>query len=84
MLHGLHLGADKIAMFLRLAYLEGRARYARLWSKYPPVRIYQFCGRQTLWRGDDADAKDKGGAIAFCWIVWEAGYKGDPALRWIS
>jgi len=83
-LHALYLGAEKCAFFMRTAWLEGRARHARLWSKHPPVRVWQFCGRQTLWRGDDPSPKDKGGAIAFAWFVWEAGYRGAPALGWLS
>jgi hypothetical protein len=82
-LHALHLGASKVAIFQRTAWLEGRARYAALWKPYPPVRIWQFCGRQTLWRGDDADKRDKGGAIAFAWFVWERGYRGAPAMGWL-
>lgn len=83
-IHALHLGAEKVAIFQRTAWLEGRKRHASLWGPLPPVRIWQFCGRQTLWRGDDADKKDKGGAIAFAWFVWERGYRGAPALGWLS
>ena len=82
-LHGLALGAEKIAIFMRLAWLEGRARHASLWGPHPAARIWVFCGRQTLWRGDDPDAKDKGGAIAFAWFVWERGYQGAPAIGWL-
>lgn len=82
-LHGISLGIEKMAMFQRLTWLEGAARYDRLWSAHPPVRIWQFCKRQTLWRGDDANARDKGGTIAFAWFVWERGYTGAPAFGWI-
>lgn len=82
-LHAIKLGARKIAIFQRLAWVEGRARYARLWVPYPPVRIWQFCGRQTLWRGDDPNAKDKGGAIAFAWFIWESGFQGKPEFGWL-
>lgn len=81
--HALALGVEKMAIFHRLAWLEGRARYDALWSKHPPIRIWQFCGRHTLWRGDDADKKDKGGTIAFAWFVWERGYQGAPAIGWL-
>lgn len=83
-LHALHLGAVKVAMFMRLAWLEGGARHGQLWSKHPPARVWVFSKRQTLWRGDDANAKDKGGAIAFAWFVWDAGFRGAPALGWIA
>lgn len=82
-LHALHLGAEKVAIFQRTAWLEGRARHAALWRPHPPARVWQFCGRQTLWRGDDADKRDKGGAIAFAWFVWEHGHQGAPTLGWL-
>lgn len=82
-LHAIDLGAEKIAIFMRTAWLEGRARYAKLWGPHPPARIWQFCGRQTLWRGDDPDAKDKEGAIAFAWFVWDRAYVGKPTIGWL-
>jgi hypothetical protein len=82
-LHALALGVEKVAMFMRLAWLEGGARHTRLWSRHPPVRIWTFSRRQTLWRGDDPNAKDKGGAIAFAWFVFERGFAGHPELRWL-
>lgn len=82
-LHALHLGAEKVAIFQRTAWLEGRARHAALWLPHPPARIWQFCGRQTLWRGDDVDKKDKGGTIAFAWFVWDRAHQGPPSLGWL-
>lgn len=82
-IHALALGTEKVAMFMRLAWLEGGQRHARLWSRHPPARIWTFSRRQTLWRGDDPNAKDKGGAIAFAWFVWDLGFTGHPELRWL-
>lgn len=82
-LHALELGATKIALLCRLAWLEGAARHQRLWSKHPPSRVWTFCRRQTLWKGDDPNAQDKGGAIAFAWFVWDAAHQGETVLRWL-
>jgi hypothetical protein len=82
-LHALNLGAEKIAFFARSGWLEGRKRYDTLWSVHPPIRIWQFCGRQTLWRGDDPNPRTTGGALAFAWFIFERGYKGDPAVKWL-
>lgn len=82
-LHAFALGAEKLAIFQRLTWIEGGKRYDKLWSKHPPVRIWAFSARQTLWRGDDPNAKSKGGTIAFAWFVWERGYTGAPSLGWI-
>lgn len=83
-LHALHLGAEKVAIFMRLAWLEGGARYQRLWSRHPPVRVWQFSKRQTLWKGGDPNAREKGGTIAFSWFVFERGYRGAPQLGWLA
>ena len=82
-LHALHLGAEKIAILARLAWLEGTARKGNLWMATPIARIWVFSKRQTLWRGDDPDAKEKGGAIAFAWFVWDRSHAGKPILDWL-
>ena len=82
-LQAIKLGAEKIAIFQRLAWLEGAKRYDTFWSKHPPVRIWQFSKRQTLWRGDDPAAKRTGGTIAFAWFIFERGFKGAPSMGWI-
>lgn len=83
-LHALALGAGKVAIFQRTGWLEGQGRYERLWRPHPPVRIWQFAARQTLWRGDDPNAKDSGGAIAFAWFIWERGVREAPRLGWLA
>ncbi len=40
-----------VAMFTRLAFLEGQGRFARLFSKRPPTSILQFTERPILHRG---------------------------------
>ena len=46
-LHALDLVNDgnKVYMFLKLTFLEGKARYRDLFSKYPPKVIYVFSER---------------------------------------
>jgi len=81
--HAINLGVRKLAVFQRLAWLEGGKRLNTLWRVHPPSRIWVFSKRQTLWRGDDPDAKASGGAIPFAWFVWEKNHKG-PVLDWIG
>lgn len=70
--HALHLGAPKVCMFLRLAFLEGQRRHdSGLWAYCH--RVHVFTNRMTLWRGDHARRDEaKGGMIAFAWFVWES------------
>ena len=83
-LHALGTGAPYVAMFQRLAWLEGAKRYDRLWGPRSPSRVWVFSSRQTLWRGDDPGKKDKGGAIAFAWFVWVRSAPPGPRLGWLQ
>lgn len=84
-LHALSLGCAYVAIFQRLAWLEGAKRHHRLWSKHPPSRVWVFSSRQTLWRGDDPDPKTSGGTIAFAWFVWDRRAASGPThLGWLQ
>jgi hypothetical protein len=82
-LHALHLGAEKVAIFQRTAFLEGAARYKMLWSRFPPARVWIFSSRVTLWRGDDPDQRDTGGVMSLAWFVWERGHQGAFSGGWL-
>lgn len=71
----------KVAMFLRLLFLEGVKRYETLFKDNPPKTIYVFSNRQVSDKNDDFN---KGSAVAYAWIVWEKGYKGDPVIKWLN
>lgn len=72
-------------MFLKLTFLEGKARYNELFSKYPPCRIYVFSERVTCAKNGDFEAlkQSSGGAVAYAWFVWEKGYNGKTEVSWI-
>ena len=71
----------RVAMFLRLQTLEGKDRYDRIFSVNPPKTVYIFINRQVSDKNDDFN---KGSAVAYAWYVWEKGFTGTPALKWIS
>ena len=71
----------KVAMFLRLQTLEGKDRYDRIFSVNPPKTVYIFINRQVSDKNDDFN---KGSAVAYAWYVWEKGFTGTPALKWIA
>ena len=75
--HALALGARKVALLGRLAFLEGEARHEQLFAANPPSRVWVFSKRQTLWAGDLARPDKAGrGAMAYAWFVWERGHRG--------
>lgn len=80
--HALAIADRKVAVLVRLAFLEGRRRYARLFKPTPPARIWQFSSRISMPPGDSG-AEAKGGAVAFCWIVWDRQHSGAPAFGWL-
>ena len=82
-MHALSLGAEKVAILARLAWLEGAKRKDTLWTVTPIARVHVFSQRQTLWRGDDPEAKASGGAIPFAWFIWQRGHIGAPTIGWI-
>lgn len=71
----------KVAMFLKLTFLEGKAR-KQLFQKYPPKTIYVFSSRVCCGKNGVFDRKNN--AVAYAWFVWEKGFQGDPIVRWVN
>lgn len=72
----------KIAMFLRLSFLEGKAR-RKLFDREPPKTIYVFSGRITCAKNGRFDLYTST-AMAHAWFVWQKGYSGKPTVQWIN
>ena len=72
---------SKVAMFLKLTFLEGKKRKS-LFAKHPPKRVYVFSHRVTCAKGGDF-ASTKSSAVAYAWFIWEKGYSMDTIVRWI-
>ncbi len=74
----------KVAMFLKLTFLEGKAR-KQLFEKYPPKVVYVSSGRLQCAKNGNFEkyGKGVGSAIAYAWYVWEKGYTGKTTIEWI-
>jgi hypothetical protein len=72
-------------MFLKLQFLEGKSR-KKLFKDFPPKTIYVSSSRiMCAKNGEFQKMIDGGGsAIAYCWIVWEKGYRGNTITSWIN
>ncbi len=81
--HSLLLGADKVAMFLRLAFLEGVERKA-FYEAFPPARIWVMSRRVPMQRGRLSRDGDGHGVMAFAWFVWERGYSGPAQIGFLD
>lgn len=98
--HALDISADgtKIAMFLKLTFLETKGR-KQLFLKHPPKTVYVFSSRVRCGKNGDFYERDKNGqikydadgnpklvssAVAYAWYIWEKGFKGNPVIKWIN
>ena len=82
--HALDISMDgtKVAMFLKLTFLEGQKR-KELFDRYPPEKIYVFRNRVDCWKdGVKPDKPSK--AVCYAWFIWEKGFKGDPVIKWVN
>jgi len=71
---------NKVAMFLKLQFLEGKAR-KKLFKKYPPKTVYISssrieCGMNGIFKNTSA--------VAYCWFIWVRGYAGTTELKWFN
>lgn len=82
--HALARVPGRVAMFLRLAFLEGQAR-RRLFTGTPLARVWVFSSRVALVRGggEMRQGRAAGGMIAFAWFVWDPAHVGPPQLGWL-
>ena len=65
---------NKVAMFLKLTFLEGQKRKQFLTNN--PPKVYVYSKRQICAKNGEFE-KISSSAVAYAWFVWEKGYKGD-------
>lgn len=72
-----------VILFVKLQFLEGQKR-KDIFKQYPPKYIYICSKRQQIARnGDFEQYNQASNSMAFCWVIWEKGYKGESVVRWI-
>lgn len=79
---GLERADQKLALLLRLAFLEGANRQRTIFSQCPPSRVWIFSERITFY---PANAVQKGsGTTAYAWFVWDKSAPSTTELRWFE
>jgi len=80
----------KVAILARLHVLEGAERKKELFDVWPPSRVWVFSERLKFERGGkplsqpEGGRKNRGGLMAFCWLVWDhADATGETRVGWI-
>ena len=72
----------KVAMFLKLQFLEGKAR-RKFFDSTPPKTVWVSSSRLKCAMNGDFDSIG-GSAAAYAWFVWEKGYQGDTVVKWFN
>lgn len=72
----------KVAMFLKLQFLEGKAR-KQFFLNNPPKVVYVSSSRLLCAMNGDFE-KIQSSAVAYAWFVWEKGFSGNPIIKWIN
>lgn len=71
----------KIALLLRLAFLEGIERREKIFTVSPPTQVLVFSERITFY---PKNAERKGsGTTAYAWFVWDREDDGPSRIDWI-
>ncbi|HEX8402273.1 MAG TPA: hypothetical protein VF628_11280 [Allosphingosinicella sp.] len=73
----------KVALFLRLAFLEGQAR-GRWFPATPLARVWIMSRRVPIGKGRLLAADETSGPLAFAWFVWDQYHAGHPELRFLD
>lgn len=79
--HALELIEDgnKVCMFLKVQFLEGKRRRA-LFEKYPPRTVWVSSSRIRC----SKNGIFKSSMVAFGWYIWEKGHKGETTIKWFN
>lgn len=72
----------KVAMFLKLTFLEGKKR-AALFESTPPIRVWVSRSRFKCAKNGDFEHTPCS-ATAYGWFVWQKGFTGHPEIRWFN
>lgn len=78
---GLRSAKRKVALLLRLAFLEGAKRQHNIFSNFAPARVWVFSERITFYPKDVA--RKGSGTTAYAWFVWDRDHDGPTELKWL-
>jgi hypothetical protein len=76
---------NKVAMFLKLQFMEGKAR-KRLFQLHPPKIIYVSSSRVLCAKNAEFEKMiaSGGSAVAYAWYVWEKGCNETTQIKWFN
>jgi hypothetical protein len=83
-MHGLECVTQKLALLLRLTFLESRRRY-QMFQDTPLEWVLPFSERLTM-HPHGTEPPKSGGTAAYAWFVWNWAYDANlpPKIDWIK
>ena len=72
----------KVAMFLKLQFLEGKKR-KEFFLENPPETVYVSSSRLVCAKNGQFH-RYSSSAVCYAWYVWEKGFTGNPIIKWIN
>ena len=82
--HALQLATKKIALLLRLSFLEGAKRYNDIYATTPPTTVLVFTKRLTF-NPELIKGNSGSGHVTYAWFIWDKEKLGEsPTIKWIS
>jgi hypothetical protein len=75
----------KVAMFLKVQFMEGKGR-KNMFISNPPKVIYVSSSRLLCAKNAEFDKMiaNGGSAVAYAWYIWEKGFDGVTQLKWFN
>lgn len=74
---------NKVFMFLKLQFLEGKARRLLFDTKQLKT-VYVLSGRLSCAKNGIFDEYKAGSALCYAWYEFQKGFNGDPVIKWIN
>lgn len=72
----------KVAMFLKLTFLEGKKR-RKFFNHFPPQYVLIFSQRIQVAINGDIEMFKKSSVACYAWFIWEKGNFSKPIIDWI-
>lgn len=79
--HSLECATRKVAMLLRINFLETETRM-HLFNDLPFSRLWVFATRVRM--GSSKHPGGLGGGVCYAWFVWDQSYVGEPTVGWLK
>lgn len=75
----------KVAMFLKVQFMEGKGR-KNMFLSNPPKVVYVSSSRLLCAKNAEFDKMiaNGGSAVAYAWYIWEKGFDGVTQLKWFN